>query len=597
MPQQKNAAMLQGHIMADRSQTPLITNNKIINCAIYTRKSTSNGLEQDFNTLQAQRETCEAYIMSQKHAGWKTLDTEYDDGGFSGGNVERPAFRRLMQDMRDGLVDVVVVYKVDRLTRSLRDFARIVDELDQNQASFVSVTQQFNTTTAIGRLTLNMLLSFAQFERELSSERVRDKITASKKKGMWMGGHVPLGYDMKDKCLIINESEARVVEIIFQLYLELGAAHHVALGLNDMGHRTKIRCSKTKGMRGGQPFTRGHVYYILANQVYIGRTTHKEKTYDGLHKPIIGDLVWKTVQARLKRNMNGKRRRERAKEPSLLCGKLFDHRGERLSPTHSVKNGKRYRYYVSRSILTRPAGRVGEGWRISAWELEKTVFESLAGFFGNHQKLLRITGLGNRETENIGSALVEAEKFANILKGDNSKNKIELIEKLIEQVILRDHSLSIKVRLTGIFQLLGMQPNTPRRKVAEKAIYSITFPFRIKKRGVEAKLVIGGKIDVSDSMGPHRALVKAISRGTAWFEKLRNGDATSIEGLAQELGLNRAYVSRVIAFAFVSPTLIEAALKGETDRTVNVNQLIQSGGLPILWRKQEQIFGINHKNN
>lgn len=568
---------------------------KKLKCAIYTRKSTSNGLEQEFNTLQAQRETCEAYILSQKHTGWICLETQYNDGGYSGGTTERPAFKRLMQDMRNGIVDIIVVYKVDRLTRSIRDFAKIVDELDHHKASFVSVTQQFNTTNAMGRLTLNVLLSFAQFEREVSSERVRDKIASSKKKGMWMGGHVPLGYDVKDKCLIINVAEAKTIQLIFDLYLKLGSAHNVASSMNRMGYITKIRTDQSGQRSGGKPFTRGHIYYILSNHTYIGKTAHKDKLYKGLHEPIIDNHIWKTVQNKLSQNINGKRRKLVAKNPSLLTGILFDQLGERLSPTHTVKKGKRYRYYVSKSLLKQTASKSEKAWRISAWELESAVIKTLTGLFTDHHKLLRLTGIENHNSENIQQAICIAKIQIEILENSSQYALFDLISKIVVRVVLSDSSLSIKINTYKLTQLLSPELKAAKENCNKEVVHSIKQPFKIKKRGSETKLVIGEKLERSSQRGPHKSLIKAIVRGTAWYEQIKTGKVSSINDLSCKLGLNRSYVSRVIAFAFTSPNLIEAALKGETDTTVNVNKLIQHHRLPVLWKEQERLFGVNSK--
>ncbi len=269
-----------------------------VRCAIYTRKSSDKGLEQEFNSLDAQREACEAYIVSQRHAGWVALANMYDDGGLSGGSMERPALKRLLEDIKAGKVQTVVVYKVDRLTRSLADFAKIVDVLDAHNASFVSVTQQFNTTTSMGRLTLNMLLSFAQFEREIAGERIRDKIAASKAKGMWMGGNVPLGYNVKERKLVVNEAEASTVRMIFQRYAELGSVALLRAELDRAGIVSKRREGAGGELSGGKRFSRGALYLMLQNRLYRGEVAHKDNIYPGQHEAIIETELWQTGQAR-----------------------------------------------------------------------------------------------------------------------------------------------------------------------------------------------------------------------------------------------------------------------------------------------------------
>jgi site-specific DNA recombinase len=340
-------------------------------CAIYTRKSSDEGLEQEFNSLDAQREACEAYIVSQRHAGWIALSDMYDDGGLSGGTMERPALKRLLEDIQAGKVQIVVVYKVDRLTRSLADFAKIVDIFDAHNASFVSVTQQFNTTTSMGRLTLNMLLSFAQFEREIAGERIRGKIAASKKKGMWMGGDVPLGYDVKDRKLIVSKPEASSVRLIFRRYAELGSVSLLKAELDRLSIVSRRREGAGRRLAGGQRFSRGALYLMLQNRLYRGEITHQGVAYPGQHKAVLDPELWQIVQDKLTAN-----RRERSlavgtEAPSLLAGLIIDSDGNRMTPTHATKKVKRYCYYVSAPLLA------GEGLRVSAGDIEALVLDRL----------------------------------------------------------------------------------------------------------------------------------------------------------------------------------------------------------------------------
>src|SRR6202163_2864189 len=318
----------------------------IVRCAIYTRKSSDEGLEQEFNSLDAQREACEAYIVSQRHAGWIALANMYDDGGLSGGSMERPALKRLLEDIKTGKVQTVVVYKVDRLTRSLADFAKIVDVLDAHNASFVSVTQQFNTTTSMGRLMLNMLLSFAQFEREIAGERIRDKIAASKKKGMWMGGNVPLGYDVKDRKLVVNEPEASTVRLIFRRYAELGSVALLRAELDQQDIVSKRREGAGGELSGGKRFSRGALYLMLQNRIYRGEITHQGTAYPGQHKAILDPELWQVVQDKLGANRQARSVAVGADAPSQPAGLIVDSDGNRMAPTHATKKAKRYRYYV-----------------------------------------------------------------------------------------------------------------------------------------------------------------------------------------------------------------------------------------------------------
>ena len=338
------------------------TNGKaLIRCAIYTRKSSEDGLEQDFNSLDAQRESCEAFILSQKHEGWTALPGMYDDGGLSGGTLERPALKRILADIEGHRIDTVVVYKVDRLTRSLGDFAKIVEIFDKRKVSFVSVTQQFNTTTSMGRLTLNMLLSFAQFEREVTGERIRDKIAASKKKGMWMGGNVPLGYVVKDRKLLIDEAAAKMVRHIYRRYLTLGSVRILKEELERDGVVDKVRVDRYGRATGGKPLARGALYTMLQNRIYRGRIVHKDKHYPGAHEAIVDESLWDAVQRQLAANRIACATGTHAAEPSLLAGLIYDDGGQRMTPSHANKKGTRYRYYVSQANRRPPRGLHGAG--------------------------------------------------------------------------------------------------------------------------------------------------------------------------------------------------------------------------------------------
>ena len=330
------------------------TRHRCLRCAIYTRKSTEEGLEQDFNSLDAQREACAAYVLSQAGEGWSALATRYDDGGYSGGTIDRPALARLLDDVDAGRIDVVVVYKVDRLTRALGDFARIVERFDRHGVSFVSVTQAFNMTTSMGRLTLNVLLSFAQFEREVTAERIRDKIAASKRKGMWMGGLSPLGYDAHERRLVVNEVEAQTVRWLFRTYLEVGSLRRLKEVADAEGIVTRRRVRRDR-TSGGLAFGVGHLRQLLANPVYLGKVRHRDAIHDGVHEAIVDRALFEAVQGKL-----AARARPRRPGPSrslhLFAGRVFDETGDRLTPTHANRSGRRYQYYISRRLTQRRAG-------------------------------------------------------------------------------------------------------------------------------------------------------------------------------------------------------------------------------------------------
>jgi DNA invertase Pin-like site-specific DNA recombinase len=346
---------------------------KKVRCAIYTRKSSEDGLEQEFNSLHAQREACAAYITSQKAEGWILLPELYDDGGISGATLVRPALQRLLTELDEGRVDQIVVYKIDRLSRSLSDFAKIVDRLDGAGASFVSVTQSFNTATSMGRLTLNMLLSFAQFEREVTAERIRDKIAASKRKRLWMGGNVPLGYDPNGRTLAINEKEAETVRKIYRMYQTHNSILEVVTAARNAGLRSKRRTTPSGEINGGKVIDRGHIYHILTNPIYAGRIRHKKEVFDGQHPAIIDPQDWDEIQRRLSNRSGRKRGVRAAAHPSPLAGKLFDETGDRLTPSHSSKNGKRLRYYISHRLVIGKSKAHPDAWRLPAPQLERSI--------------------------------------------------------------------------------------------------------------------------------------------------------------------------------------------------------------------------------
>ncbi len=401
---------------------------KQIRCAIYTRKSSEEGLEQSFNSLDAQRDACEAFVASQKHEGWVALKTMYDDGGFSGGNMDRPALKQLLDDIAAGKIDTVVVYKIDRLTRSLLDFSKIVEAFEAKGVSFVSVTQQFNTTTSMGRLTLNVLLSFAQFEREVTGERIRDKIAASKKKGMWMGGSVPLGYKVEDRKLVVEPDEAELVREIYKQYLRLGCA---------TGLRDYLESANLRG-RSNKPFSRGALYHLLSNRIYIGEIVHRGQVYPGQHKAIINIDTWTAVAEKLNSNNPAPRVRPRATNPSLLAGLVFDAAGVRYTPTHAVKKGKRYRYYTSQSAIQHkePAGIA----RIPASELESVVEGRIQAMLTSPQEL--IEALGIQRSENLKSLVpVRAKQWSKLEACDRTA----LVKSVLKRVVVRSDSVELEL--------------------------------------------------------------------------------------------------------------------------------------------------------
>jgi DNA invertase Pin-like site-specific DNA recombinase len=402
-------------------KAPLV---KPVRCAIYTRVSTDHGLDQEFNSLDAQYDAASAYIKSQAHAGWTLNRSRYDDGGYSGGSTDRPDLQRLLDDIRTRKIDVIVVYKVDRLTRSLADFAKLVELFDAHGVSFVSVTQQFNTTTSMGRLTLNVLLSFAQFEREVTSERIRDKIAASKRKGIWVGGTLPFGYKMKEGKIAVVEEEAELVRLIFRRYLELGSVNELLRDLRERNIRTKTRQLSTGAMRGGIPFGRGALYYVLSNRFYIGEVKYKDEILPGEQPPIMERALFEAVRQKSLAQWSH-RTVVRNKSDHLLTGLLFDDAGHRMIPTHATKAGVRYRYYVSTPFLhgeakTASAGSVS---RVPATEIEDTVVKSLKKHLATKRDGATSCAvhLGDREalTKLVAGIVVHRDQLVIRLKSDN----------------------------------------------------------------------------------------------------------------------------------------------------------------------------------
>src|SRR6267378_186988 len=482
-------------------------------CAIYTRKSSEEGLEQEFNSLQAQSEACEAYIRSQRHEGWILARTRYDDGGFSGGNIERPALQRLLADIREGRIDIIVVYKVDRLTRSLADFARLVEIFDGQGASFVSVTQQFNTTSSMGRLTLNVLLSFAQFEREVTGERIRDKIAASKKKGMWMGGNVPLGYDASERTLVINPAEAEIVRRIFALYRELGCVRRVKGEADRLGLSTKRSMTAGGIERGGKSFSRGHIYTLLSNSIYIGEIAHKGQLYPGQQPALIDAETWTAVRDRLVTNATNHRRKADAAEPSLLAGLLVDARGERFTPSHAVKKGRRYRYYVSTALITEAGTDQPQGWRLPAQEIEDAVIRVLADALTKPAMLLERFGTADTPGDQVRKMLDRATRLAAALNGSPAQ-RAKVVRDLVEKVIIEENTIAIRVRRGP---LLGAPVSSSSAENPSVSSIELTAPVAFRRRGVEMRLVLPAVAAQNERSRCDPTLIKAIARGRACF--------------------------------------------------------------------------------
>jgi DNA invertase Pin-like site-specific DNA recombinase len=557
-----------------------------VRCAIYTRKSSEEGLEQDFNSLHAQREACQAYVLSQRHAGGQLIDTAYDDGGFSGGSLERPALQRLTADIAAGRIEVVVVYKVDRLTRSLADFAKIVELFDAHRVSFVSVTQQFNTTSSMGRLTLNVLLSFAQFERDITGERIRDKIAASKKKGMWMGGFVPFGYEANERRLVTNPEEAQTIRRIFDLYLELGCVHAAKKKAEELGLVSKCRVSQGGRASGGRPLSRGYIYRLLSNPLYIGEIAHGDHRYPGQHDALVHRATWDAVQARLKGNVHRHRVGLRAKEPSLLAGLLFDANGEPLTPSHAAKGTRRYRYYISRSLVTEAGSSGVEGWRIPAQDAEVVVLRGLRQLLADRLALFHRLEVNGTAPGRLQAGLARAtELVASIAEGDLATQR-ELLLAIIDRVVITEADLGIAIRIDALRAKLSLEAV----ENSEHAITVLKIPVLLKRRGTEAKLVMHGQ--GKEAPQPDPALIKALARGHAWFAELAQGRAASINEIARRESVTGRYVSRLIQFAFLAPDIAEAILAGRQPLDLTTETINREIDLPLDWCEQRALLGF-----
>lgn len=429
---------------------------KRLRCAVYTRKSTEEGLEQDYNSIDAQRDAGHAYIASQRAEGWIPVEDDYDDPAFSGGNMERPALKRLMADIEKGKIDVVVVYKIDRLTRSLTDFSKMIEVFERHGASFVSVTQQFNTTNSMGRLMLNILLSFAQFEREVTGERIRDKITASKKKGLWMGGIPPLGYDVKDRCLMVNPAEAKLIHHIFKRFTEVGSTTLMVKELRLEGVTSKSWTTQDGRFRPGKPIDKGMIYKLLHNRTYLGELRHKDKWYPGKHEAIIDQALWDDVHSILATNGRTRGNLTRARIPFLLKGIVFGEDGRALTTSSSVKkkSGRHYRYYLSTRDAKEFAGSSGLP-RIPAAELEAAVVGQIRSLLQSPpvtQKTATVTSqLGDAVDEaQVTVAMMQIDKVWDQLFPDEQSRIIRL---LVEKVIVTPDSIDVRLRNNGIERL------------------------------------------------------------------------------------------------------------------------------------------------
>ncbi len=576
---------------------------KRVRCAIYTRKSSEEGLEQAFNSLDAQREACAAYIASQRHEGWQAIETHYDDGGYSGGTMERPALRALLGDIGAGKIDTVVVYKVDRLTRALADFAKIIELFDANGVSFVSVTQQFNTTTSMGRLTLNVLLSFAQFEREVTGERIRDKIAASKKKGMWMGGRLPLGYDRKDRQLVVNSREADLVRMIFKRYLALGCVRKLRNELAAKGIKSKCRVSPDGRKAGGALYSRGALYNILRNRLYVGEIFHKGHAYQGEHQAIVPKNVWDAVQAQLETNGQARRTGVQAREPSLLAGLLRDDRGNRYTPSHTVKSGKRYRYYVSQAAIQDQPGRGTRHERIPAQEIENLVSTRIRAFLSSSREVLDAASGTSVDPESLAPLISWAKTLASRWDRLSTAEKRRFFQQSSSEIVVSREAVTtrllrskLRLAVLGPSVKAAMHPKgaetRPPSGSSSEDFISLEVPAKVTRHGMEVRIVVPGRqSDILTGM-PSTALVRAVARGHYWYDALGSGEVASLQALARTVKLNERYVGRLLHCAFLAPSVVAGLLEGKLSVRLTLERILK--GIPLGWDKQREMFDTSY---
>jgi DNA invertase Pin-like site-specific DNA recombinase len=562
-----------------------------IRCAIYTLKSSEEGLEQDFNSLDAQHAACAAYVASQASEGWVLIRNRYDDRGISGGTLERPGLKALLADIAAGLIDNVVVYKVDRLTRSLLDFAKLVEAFDKAGVSFVSVTQSFNTTTSMGRLTLNMLLSFAQFEREVTAERIRDKISAFKQRGMWMGGTPPIGYRPDGRTLAIVEEAAAIVRHIFERYLELGTVRALHDELIQQGIRQPRRATTAGRTFGGTSFGRAQLYNLLKNPLYVGRIWHGSKTYPGNHPAIVDEDTWDRAQAQLADNSQGPQQGPTAKDPSLLAGKVVNQEGQPLVATHACKGKVRYRYYVSRHLQQgappNDAASDGKnGIRIPARELERLVIRAIVGELKDPIALSRRLGTSIDGPRQVAALVKNAEAMVATLDGKRGLLVQTLLARIVERVTVQNDAVDLIVDPAAFCDALGLEAS-----LSAPDAFRIMIPAQIRRTGLAVRFVL--ETGQHAAAGPvDQKLVAAIVKGRAWWKRLQADPSMTITDLAKTEGLAPNYVDRILRLAFLSPSIVNAILQGTAPTNLTLERLRDVKCIAPSWTRQHRLLDV-----
>ena len=565
--------------MAKRPGSSATAARTTTRCAIYTRKSTEEGLDKEFNSLDAQREACAAFVLSQRHEGWTLLPDTYDDGGYSGGTMDRPGLRQLLAEVEVGRVDVIVVYKVDRLTRALSDFAKIVDVLDAAGASFVSITQSFNTTTSMGRLTLNVLLSFAQFEREVISERVRDKIAASKRKGMWMGGPVPLGYDVVARKLIPNDAEAETVRTIMRRYVEIGNVAELGEKLAKEGIMSKLQIWSNGRTRGGAPFGRGALYHLLANRLYRGEIRHHDEWHPGEHEAIVDDELWAAVQKQLGLNTVTRRLRSNARDASLLAGHVRDGQGRAMRPSHATKGSVRYRYYVS--FEENGQASTSNAERIAAGDLEPQILTALRQLLSARSVLVGLLTDQSSDADATKNILTRAGALARVVDEGSPFDQRRLVDEFDLHVTIAGDKIHADIALAQLAMRLGIQAIG-----LLEARHSLEISARPRRRGREIRLVVGG----SDEKPMQRdgRLIMLLLKAQAARQQLLTASASEKSASLY----SDKHVVRLARLAYLAPDIVAAILDGKQPRALTARQLLRAAEVPLAWPDQRRMFGF-----
>jgi DNA invertase Pin-like site-specific DNA recombinase len=563
---------------------------RTLRCAVYTRKSSEDGLEQEFNSLHAQREACEAFIKSQRHEGWVCLPHQYNDGGFSGATMQRPGLQLLLADIQADKVDVIVTYKVDRLTRSLADFAKIVEVLDTKGASFVSVTQQFNTTTSMGRLTLNVLLSFAQFEREVTGERIRDKIAASKRKGLWMGGMPPLGYAVQDRKLMVVENEAETVRHIFRRYAALGSVRLLQDELAVQGIRSKSWVSRSDRRWGGRPLARGALYSMLQNRIYRGEIVHKDQHYPGEHPAIIDERLWNEVQARLAANAQARRDGHTYKSPSLLAGLLFDAAGHRMTPTHAVKNGARYRYYVSRPLIASSRMAAPDGMRIPASEIENVVLARVARLLSNPTEILGLLGPHAEQAIEQRRILKRAGDLASEWPTLTRPTLRQILQSFLQRVAIGAEAIDLHI-VPG--RLLRMLKAESAGTAPADSLVVLSIAARLRRVGQGLTLIAAGPGGAERKARIDARLVRLIASALRFRSLVLASQAERLADVAANVGVSASYFTRILRLSFLAPNIVRAILDGHQPAELTVDTLVARSRLLLAWSMQRHALGFS----